>query len=277
MKSRCCLRISGADFQKIDSMISDFVALTEIAGDDVSTEQVERICRRYYWAGEYCRSKDVLEVACGTGQGVGYLAGVARSFVAGDYSDVILEIAKKHYGERYAFKQFDAQKIPYPDASFDVVIIFEAIYYLPSVGEFFRESRRVLRPGGVLLIATANKDLFDFNPSPQSFSYLGVLELNFELEKFGFACDLFGDAPIAVVSMRQKILRPVKMIASKLGLIPKTTGGKKILKRIIFGGLVKMPAEIREDTCSHIEPTPLDPRVPDASHKVIFCAARLST
>ena len=30
----------------------DFVPLTEISGDDVSTEQVERLARRYYWAGE---------------------------------------------------------------------------------------------------------------------------------------------------------------------------------------------------------------------------------
>lgn len=257
-------------------MEQDFVSVTELAGDEVSAEQVERICRRYYWAGEYCRGKDVLEVACGTGQGVGYIAGMANSLVAGDYSDAILLIAKRHYGERFTFKQFDAQQIPYPEGSFDVVIIFEAIYYLPDATRFFTESRRVLRPGGVLLIASANKDLYDFNPSPQSFSYFGVLELNSELTKFGFACNFFGDSPIAAVSLRQKVLRPLKMMASKLGLIPKTTSGKKLLKRLVFGNLVKMPAEIREDTSRQIEPHALDPGVPDVGYKVILCAAKLS-
>ena len=51
---------------------------------------------RYYWAGEYCRDKDVVEAACGSGQGLGYLAGIARSLEAGDYSDEILSIARRH-------------------------------------------------------------------------------------------------------------------------------------------------------------------------------------
>ena len=258
-------------------MSEDFVSVTEISGDEVSAEQVERICRRYYWAGDYCVGKDVLEVACGTGQGVGYLGGLASSFVAGDFSDTILRIARNHYGERFEFRQFDAQRMPYADSSFDVVIIFEAIYYLPNLDQFFAECKRVLRPGGTLLIATANKDLYDFNPSPHSIRYLGVAEMNTELKRFGFACDFFGDTPVSAVSKRQRILRPVKMIASKLGLIPKTTGGKKFLKRLVFGGLVKMPAEITESTCRRTEPIPLARDVPDSGYKVIFCAANLSS
>ncbi len=257
-------------------MSQDFVSVTELAGDEVSAEQVERICRRYYWAGEYCKGKDVLEVACGAGQGVGYLGGVSRSIVAGDISEPNLAIAAKHYRGRFAFRQFDAHKMPFEPSTFDVVVIFEAIYYIKDLDQFLAECKRVLRPQGVLLIATANKDLFDFNPSPHSFRYLGVRELNHELGGFGFACECFGDTPVQAVSARQRVLRPLKMIASRLGLIPKTTSGKKLLKRLVFGKLVKMPAEIREDTCLHVKPSPLDPNIPDTGHKVIFCAARLN-
>lgn len=257
-------------------MNEDFVSVTELAGDEVSAEQVERICRRYFWAAEYCRGKDVLEAACGTGQGVGYLEGLARTITAGDYSETILAMARKHYGERFAFRQFDAQDMPYPDASFDVVILFEAIYYLRDAFKFFAECRRLLRPGGVLLIASANKDLYDFNPSPHSFRYFGVLELNSELQKFGFTCQCFGDSPIEAASLRQKLLRPVKMIASRLGLIPKSMSAKKLLKRFVFGSLVKMPAEIRDDSCPHVAPEALPADRPDTRHKVLFCAARLA-
>jgi len=256
-------------------MSRDFVSVTELAGDEVSAEQVERICRRYYWAGEYCRGKDVLEVACGAGQGVGYLAGLSGSVMAGDVSQPILAIAARHYGDRFAFRQFDAHKMPFEASTFDVLVIFEAIYYIRDLDQFFAECKRVLRPRGVLLIVTANKDLFDFNASPHSFRYLGVPELNHELGRFGFACEFFGDTPVQAVSIRQRVLRPFKMIASRLGLIPKTTSGKKLLKRLVFGKLVKMPAEIREDTCLHVKPSTLDPSVPDIGHKVIFCAARL--
>lgn len=254
----------------------DFLAVTELAGDEVSVEQVERICRRYYWAGDYCKGKDVLEAACGTGQGLGYLASLARSLVAGDYSQPILEIARHHYGSRVDLRRFDAQNMPFPDRSFDVVILFEALYYLPDAERFFRECRRVLRRGGVLLIATANKDLYDFNPSPHSFRYYGVRELAGSLGALGFETEFFGDTPVGAVSMRQRILRPVKALAARLGLIPKSMAAKKLLKRLVFGRLVPMPAEITATTAPRVRPTPIPADRPDESHKVIFCAATLT-
>jgi 2-polyprenyl-3-methyl-5-hydroxy-6-metoxy-1,4-benzoquinol methylase len=252
-----------------------FAGITELSGDAVSAEQVERMYRRYYWAGEYCRDKDVLEVACGAGQGVGSLASAARSIEAGDYSGPILEIARRHYGSRFSFRQFDAQQIPFADQSFDVVVIFEALYYIPDAQRFFAECKRVLRPGGVLLIASANKDLYDFNPSPHSFRYFGVRELSEELSKFGFQPRFFGDTPVGSVSLRQRVLRPVKKAAIVLGLMPKTNDSKKLLKRLVFGKLVPMPAEIDARTGVQVPPTPLPSDEPDRSHKVIFCAARL--
>ena len=92
-------------------MDKDFLEVTEIAGDEVTHEQIQRLCNRYYWACDYCLNKDVLEVACGTGQGLGYLAGVASSVEAGDYFEPILEIARKHYGNRYmALMSYNALK-----------------------------------------------------------------------------------------------------------------------------------------------------------------------
>jgi ubiquinone/menaquinone biosynthesis C-methylase UbiE len=252
-----------------------FTSVTELSGDDVSVEQIERIRRRYHWAGEYCRGKDVLEVACGAGQGVGYLATLARSIRAGDYSEPILEIARKHYGTRFSFHQFDAQHMPFESESFDVVIIFEALYYIADVARFFAECQRVLRPGGVLLIATANKDLFDFNPSPHSFRYLGVRELSEELPRFGFNPRFFGDTPVEGVSLRQRLLRPLKKTAVTLGLMPRTMRAKKLLKRLVFGKLVPMPAEIMPDGSEAVRPNPLASDQADGKHKVIFCAAHL--
>jgi SAM-dependent methyltransferase len=252
---------------------TDFVSVTEISGDDVTREQVERLARRYFWAGEYCRGKDVLEVACGTGPGVGYLASLARSITAGDFSEALLDIARRHYGRRFDFRQFDAQQMPFPDGSFDVVLICEALYYIPDAERFLRESCRVLRPGGVLLIASANKDLFDFNPSPHSTRYFGVAELGEVLARHRFDPAFFGDTPVGTVSLRQQLLRPVKALAARLGVIPQSMAAKKLLKRIVFGGLIEMPAEIVATTAERVAPTPLPAGNPDRSHKVIFCAA----
>lgn len=225
-------------------MNTNFVSVTEIAGDDVSREQVDRICNRYYWAGTYCVAKKVVEAACGTGQGIGYLASISESFEAGDYSEAILSITRDHYRQRVSVRQFDAQNMPFEDDSLDVVLLFEAIYYLPEALQFIRECSRVLKPGGKVLVSTANKDLYDFNPSPHSYKYYGVVELEVLFSSCGFSSEFFGDGAIGETSFRQRVLRPIKKLVVGLDLMPKTMSGKKLLKRLVFGELVKMPKEI---------------------------------
>ena len=253
--------------------MTDCVDVTELSGDEVSEEQVERLCQRYYWAGEFCRGKDVLEAGCGAGQGLGYIAGLAGSLIGGDFSEDILDVARRYYGDRIALRKFDAQDMPFDDNSFDVVILFEAIYYLPSVERFVKECGRVLRPGGKVLITSANKDLYDFNPSPHSHGSYGTREL-FELfGSHGFSVECFGSTPMDRVSIRQRLLRPAKKIAVALDLIPKTMNAKKFLKRIVFGGLVPMPYEVTDRMVRPDEPIAIPVDRSDMVHKVIFCAA----
>ena len=82
----------------------DYTTVTEMSGEYVSVEQIERLCNRYYWAGNYCKGKDIVEVACGTGQGLGYLSTLANSIQGGDCSKEILEKAHVHYEERIFFE-----------------------------------------------------------------------------------------------------------------------------------------------------------------------------
>ena len=81
--------------------VSDrFSEVTELAGTEISTEQLERMSHRYHWAALHCEQKDVLEAACGSGQGLGILSRVARSVEAGDFSAEILAVAQRHYAGR---------------------------------------------------------------------------------------------------------------------------------------------------------------------------------
>jgi SAM-dependent methyltransferase len=253
----------------------DFTTVTELAGEEVSSEQVERVVHRYAWAGEYCRGRDVLEVACGAGQGLGYLKQVSKSLRAGDITPALVARARAHYGQRVDITEMDAQALPFPSRSLDVVILFEAIYYLPRAEAFVDECRRVLRPGGRALIVTANKDLYDFNPSPFASRYYGVPELGALFAARGFDCDFFGVTPVDGVSVRQRILRPVKLLAVKCGLMPKTMTGKRFLKRLVFGNLMVMPAEINAGSAQYLPPAPIDAGVPDKRHKVIYAVATL--
>jgi ubiquinone/menaquinone biosynthesis C-methylase UbiE len=253
----------------------DYKDVTELSGEEISQEQLQRICNRYYWAGSYCQGKDTLEVACGTGPGLGYLSRISQRLVAGDISEEILSIARLHYEERVEIQQFDASSMPFPNQSFDVVLIFEAIYYLPNVEQFMKECRRILRPAGILLIVTANKDLYDFNPSPYSYGYYGVLELERLLSAHNFEAIFYGSTSVKTTSFKQKIFRPMKKIASALNLIPQTMKRKSCLKRLVFGKLVPMPYEIDSSTRNYEPPVSLVSDHPDRVHKVIFCAAHM--
>jgi hypothetical protein len=69
----------------------DFSQVTEIPGDKASGEQLQRLFSRYHFAKQYCESKDVLELACGSGQGLGYIARSASSI--GRQAALLVEIS----------------------------------------------------------------------------------------------------------------------------------------------------------------------------------------
>lgn len=252
-----------------------FLTVTEVAGERVASEQIARMTDRYQWAAEIVGGRDVLEVACGTGQGLGLLEGAARSVTAGDVSAAMIDQARAHYGDRVRLQVFDAADLPFAAQTFDVVVLFEAIYYLPDVSAFLAQARRVLRPGGELLIATANPDLPDFNPSPYSHRYLGARELADEVTAAGFAVSLLGNTPVDDLSTRQQWLRTVKRAAVKLGVMPKTMRGKQLLKRLVFGNLVPMPQEL-VSSLEGPEMIPIPTHLADREHKVLLCRATLS-
>jgi len=147
---------------------------------------------------------------------------------------------------------------------------------IPDIAEkFTKECLRLLRPGGAVLIATANKDLFDFNPSPFSCGYYGVVELEELFSASGFSVECFGHWPVNKASSIESILRPVKALAAKYHVMPKTMGGKKLLKRLIFGKLAPMPAELKQEMIAYAPPVPLAAGKADTKHKVIYCVAGL--
>lgn len=258
------------------SSMTNFVDVTELADDEVAAEQVSRVQTRYAWAMERCRGKDVLEVACGTGPGLGLLQSVARSLVAGDISDDILARARAHYGSRVDIRRMDAMALPFEAGSLDVVIIFEALYYVPDAARFVAECARVLRPGGMVLVSNANKDLFDFNPSPHSHTYHGVVELGQLFGAAGFDTGFWGDVAVTEVSWRQKLFRPIKRLVVSLGLMPGSMAGKKLLKRLVFGQMLPFPREIAATPeLSAARLVSLPNGQPDRAFKVVLCAATM--
>ncbi len=100
----------------------------------------------------------VLDVATGTGRMPLALLVVPRfrGYVVGlDLSRKMLTRARVKlapYEGRYLLVWRDAQRLPFPDETFDAVSCLEALEFMPSPRRLIAEMARVLRPGGVFLI-----------------------------------------------------------------------------------------------------------------------------
>jgi len=256
--------------------VSDYTTVTELPGSKVTREQLERGHHRYFFAAEFGEGKDILEVACGAGLGLGMMAQSAQRVIGGDIDEKILAFPQKHYKDRknIEIKCLDAQKLLFPDNSFDVVILFEAIYYLPDPRQFVHEASRVLRINGTLLIATANKDWADFNPSPFSTRYFSVPELSSLLREKFQKVEIYGAFPVLADTLKSRIISLIKRIAVALHLMPKTMKGKEIYKRIIFGQLVILPPEIKMEMAQYTPPVPISSEEPEKLHMVIYAVAK---
>ncbi|MCX2964696.1 class I SAM-dependent methyltransferase [Gordonia aquimaris] len=106
-----------------------------------------------------CAGADVLEAGSGEGYGAAMLAEVARSVVCVDYDEAAVSHTRRRY-PGLTVHQGNLIDLPLPADSVDVVINFQVIEHLWDQGAFVAECRRVLRPGGRLLISTPNRITF---------------------------------------------------------------------------------------------------------------------
>jgi len=235
---------------------ADYTSVTELPGIRATADQRRILFSRYDLARQFSNHADVLEVACGSGIGLGYLARRARAVVGGDINESSCAIAARTCvtEPNISVRRLDAQQLDFPNESFDVIVLFEALYYLDDPDAFFREAQRVLRPRGTLLVSTANRAWPGFNASPFSKRYFNAIELRRAMESRGFRTRILAGFPEKTIGARAVTACIVRRLAVHLGVIPKTMRGKEWLKRIFYGRLEQLPAELPE---KYAEPEPL--------------------
>jgi SAM-dependent methyltransferase len=102
------------------------------------------------------RPRDVLETAAGTGVVPRALAPrlpAEARYTVTDLNQPMLDRARARQPEdaRLVWRQADAMALPFPDASFELVLCQFGVMFLPDRVAGLAEARRVLRPGGRLL------------------------------------------------------------------------------------------------------------------------------
>ena len=113
---------------------------------------------RYALAFGLAKSKRVLDIACGEGYGANLLARVAAKVIGVDLdADAIVHAKAKYPRRNLRFIQGTCLAIPCEDHSIDLVASFETIEHISEHDAFLSEIKRVLVPGGILVISSPHK------------------------------------------------------------------------------------------------------------------------
>jgi ubiquinone/menaquinone biosynthesis C-methylase UbiE len=102
--------------------------------------------------------RHVLDLGCGTGDVALALAGSAERVSAVDFAAGMIEVARRKASERgienVDFSVQAASSLPFPDGSFDAVIMANVLHVMENPDLGLREAARVLRQGGLLIAPT---------------------------------------------------------------------------------------------------------------------------
>ena len=113
---------------------------------------------RYALALSLAKRKRVLDIACGEGYGANLIARVASKVLGVDLDAGTIAHAKAKYRRRNLhFVQGSCTEIPCEDHSIDLVASFETIEHIREHDRFLSEIKRVLAPGGILVISSPHK------------------------------------------------------------------------------------------------------------------------
>ena len=100
----------------------------------------------------------VLEIGTGEGYGGNLLRTKGLHLIGTDLSMQALRHAREVYA-RIPFCAADGMALPFPAAMFDAIVSFQVVEHVPQVSRYLREAGRVLKPGGLLILTTPNRNL----------------------------------------------------------------------------------------------------------------------
>jgi SAM-dependent methyltransferase len=101
----------------------------------------------------------VLDVGCGTGNYAAALRRETGCQMSGVEPSAEMLDRARNAAAWHCLVQGTAESLPFPDASFDLVMSTDVIHHVGDRDAYFREAFRVLRPGGTIVTVTDSHDV----------------------------------------------------------------------------------------------------------------------
>ncbi|MEB3232398.1 MAG: methyltransferase domain-containing protein [Leptolyngbyaceae bacterium] len=121
-------------------------------------QAAEGLSRQLLAHGDIHDGLRILDAGCGFGGTVALLNGEYQNLqltginINGEQVDRATQTVQPRGTNQITFVQGNACQLPFADQSFDLVLAVECIFAFPSREDFFAEVRRVLTPGGRLVL-----------------------------------------------------------------------------------------------------------------------------
>ncbi len=125
---------------------------------------------RYLWAAQLVAGRRVLDLASGEGFGAALLSETAAAVTGVDIDATAVEHAQLNYtADNLDYRTADARDLgQFDTATFDVVVAFELIEHIVEQEQVLAEIRRVLIPGGLLIVSTPDRSGYDQGPGNEN-------------------------------------------------------------------------------------------------------------
>lgn len=130
----------------------------------IITETFERQ-KLYAFVADFLGSEgaqDVLDMACGDGEGTAILSGKGLTVTGVDISKKLITRASATYGEKAQFVVGDARRTDFPDNRFAGIVSSHTLEHFGAANQllFLRELRRIVSPQGAIIISTPDRTVW---------------------------------------------------------------------------------------------------------------------
>jgi SAM-dependent methyltransferase len=222
-------------------------------------------------AGGIGPGSQVLEIGSGPGHVADLLVEAGASVTGVDFSSKMVEVAQSRY-PRIAFRQADAEQLPFEPGSFDAVVANFVVHHLARPERVFREVHRVLKQGGRFAFV-----VWGVPEEQSSFgAFFGAVEAHHDIDELPYG-PLFG---VTERSVYEPMLTQASLENCQLA-VHEVTWRADTLDPVLrgfwdYGNLAALPAEvqekIRETTRENTQPYEQDGKY-EFPHSVLLGSA----